>query len=498
MFKKVLVANRGEIAVRVMRTLRDLGISPLAIYSEADQHALHVRMADDARCVGPAPSRESYLKMDAVLEAARSMGADAIHPGYGFLSENAVFAQRVVDAGFVWIGPSPHSIESMGDKLLARRTVKAANVPVVPGVVDAIHDHQEAIQIAREIGYPIMLKASAGGGGKGMRRVENEEHLIAALEAAQREALGAFGDSSVYVEKWVDEPHHIEIQVMCDQHGNAFYVGERECSVQRRHQKVVEECPSPFISHELRRKMGEVAVNAARSCQYVGAGTVEFLVSGKGEFYFLEMNTRLQVEHPVTELVYGLDLVEAQLRVAMGEVLNWKQEDLIPKGHAIECRIYAEDPKTYLPCPGKLHLVRWPQGPGVRVDTGVETGAEVSMNYDPMVAKICTYGQDRAQAIRRMHRALEETTLLGITHNIPLHHQVLAHPRFLAGNYDTSLLGTPLPEQRSMANGWMDAVLAAAAIARYEQDLKNTITYQPQSQETPWRLEGHQRMMRGG
>ncbi len=491
MFKKVLVANRGEIAIRVMRTLRDLGISPLAVYSQIDQHALHVRMADEARCIGPAPSRESYLNMDAILQAAREMNADAIHPGYGFLSENEVFAQKVIDAGISWIGPSPHSIQLMGDKLVARRTVMAAGVPVVPGVVDAIQSPEEAIRIATEIGYPVMLKASAGGGGKGMRRVENEAHLIEALEGAQREALGAFGDASVYIEKWVDQPHHIEIQVMCDQHGQAFYVGERECSVQRRHQKVIEEAPSAFISDQLRKKMGEVAVNAAKSCQYVGAGTIEFLVSGKGEdFYFLEMNTRLQVEHPVSELVYGVDLVEAQIRVAQGEKLQWKQEELTPRGWAIEARIYAEDPKTYLPCPGTIHLAKWPQGVGVRVDTGIESGSEISINYDPMVAKICTYGADRAQAIRRMHRALEETTLLEITHNIPLHHQILKHPAFLAGNYDTGLLGTTLPEKRELPQGWTQAVLAAAAISRYEQDLKNTPTYQSQAIESPWLLEG--------
>ena len=339
MFKRVLVANRGEITVRIMRTLRDLGISPVAIYSEPDRHALHVRSADLAVCVGPEASRESYLRMDAVIDAARRTGAEAIHPGYGFLSENAVFAQKVKDAGLVWIGPPPSSIHTMGDKLLARRTVMAAGVPVVPGTTEPIRDPEAAARVAHEIGFPVMIKASSGGGGKGMRKVDDPEHVRAAIETAQREARGAFGDDSVYLEKFVEGPHHIEIQVFADQHGNCVYIGERECSVQRRHQKVVEESPSPFVDPEMRRRMGEVAVAAARACGYEGAGTCEFLVGANREFYFLEMNTRLQVEHAVTELVYGLDLVEAQLRVAAGEPLPFTQADLVPHGHAFECRI---------------------------------------------------------------------------------------------------------------------------------------------------------------
>ena len=471
MFDRVLIANRGEIAVRIIRTLRDLGISPVAIYSEADRHALHVRMADLAVCVGPEASSQSYLVMDAVLDAARRTGAQAIHPGYGFLSENAEFARKVAEAGLTWIGPPPGSINTMGDKLTARRTVTAAGVPVVPGVSEPIDDADKALEIARDIGFPVMLKASAGGGGKGMRLVHGEEEFRSSLDAARREASGAFGNDAVYVEKFISEPHHIEIQVLCDDHGNAVYVGERECSVQRRHQKVIEECPSPFITESLRAEMGRVAVAAAEACDYRGAGTVEFLVGGDGNFYFLEMNTRLQVEHPVTELVYGVDLVAEQLRVAAGLPLSYSQDQLTPKGHALECRIYAEDPDTYLPSPGTITAVRWPQGPGVRVDAGVDEHSEVPMAYDPMVAKVCTWGADRDQAIQRMHRALDETAILGITTNIALHHRVLANAAFLEGRYDTGLLGSPLGDAPRRGEGQHNAILAAAAIARLEADM---------------------------
>ena len=471
MFERVLVANRGEIAVRVMRTLRDLGISPIAICSEADRHALHVRMADHAVCVGPEASAQSYLVIDAVLDAARRTGAQAIHPGYGFLSENATFARRVSEAGITWIGPPPKAIEVMGDKLTARRTVEKAGVPVVPGLTEPVRDAEAALAVAREIGFPVMVKASAGGGGKGMRLVREEARFVAAVDAARREAAGAFGDDAVYIEKFIDEPHHVEIQVLCDTHGNAVHVGERECSVQRRHQKVVEECPSPFITEETRAAMGEVAVAAARACDYVGAGTVEFLVGGDQRFYFLEMNTRLQVEHPVTELVYGVDLVEQQVRVAAGEALSFGQDELVPRGHAVECRIYAEDPETFLPSPGRITGLSWPSGPGVRIDAGVDEHSTVPMSYDPMIAKLCTHGRDRAQAIRRMLRALDETVVLGITTNRALHRRVLTHPAFVAGRYDTGLLSTPLPPARTAGDAWRDDALAAAVIARLEADL---------------------------
>ena len=490
MFERVLVANRGEIAVRVIRTLRDLGISPIAVCSEADRHALHARMADQVVCVGPEASAQSYLVGEAILDAARRTGAQAIHPGYGFLSENADFARRVVEAGIAWIGPPPMAIETMGDKLLARKTVEKANVPVVPGISRPIADPDEALGLARGIGFPVMLKASAGGGGKGMRLVNDEASFAGALAAARREAAGAFGNDAVYIEKFISEPHHVEIQILCDQHGAAIALGERECSVQRRHQKVIEECPSPFITAATREAMCAVAVAAAKACDYVGAGTVEFLVGADQQFYFLEMNTRLQVEHPVTELVYGVDLVEQQIRVAAGEALALAGSELLPRGHAIECRIYAEDPETFLPSPGRVTGIRWPQGPGVRVDAGVDAHSTVPMAYDPMIAKICTWGRDRAQAIRRMSRALDETVILGITTNLVLHHRVLADPRFAAGRYDTGLLGTELPAQRGERAGERQAALAAVAIARYEDDRRRSVKRDLRPEPSPWARQG--------
>jgi len=498
MFERVLVANRGEIAVRIMRTLRELGISPIAICSDTDLHALHVRMADQVVCVGPEPSSESYLVMDAVLDAARRTGAQAIHPGYGFLSENAEFARRVVEAGLTWIGPPPSAIESMGDKLTARRTVEAAGVPVVPGLSEPITDESDALAYAESIGFPVMLKASAGGGGKGMRLVHDASDFVNALSAAKREASGAFGNDAVYVEKFIQEPHHVEIQVLCDSHGGAVFVGERECSVQRRHQKVIEECPSPFITDAVRQKMGTVAVAAAKACNYVGAGTVEFLVGGDQNFYFLEMNTRLQVEHPVTELVYGLDLVAHQVRIAAGQPLGFDQTHLVPRGHALECRIYAEDPKTFLPSPGKLTEVRWPSGLGVRVDAGVDEFSTVPMAYDPMIAKICTWGENRAQAIARMSRALDETVILGITTNIALHHQVLAHEDFRAGRYDTGLLNGDLPNDGHPLNAVEQNLILAAAIARFEKDhAKHSSADISPSAASPWLSSGRNRRMGG-
>ena len=491
MFKRVLVANRGEIAVRIFRTLRDLGISPVAIYSETDKHALHVRHADDARCVGPEASSESYLKIDKVIAAAKEMGAEAIHPGYGFLSENAAFASAVADAGLVWIGPPPTAITTMGDKLTARLAVAEAGVPLVPGDSRAMSSVDEALEVAQRIGFPVMLKASAGGGGKGMRLIETPEAFASAFGAAQREALNAFGNDDVYVEKFVTEPHHIEIQVLADEHGNVLHLGERECSAQRRHQKVLEECPSPFINEDIRQKMGRVAVQAARACQYVGAGTVEFLVDGSGDFYFLEMNTRLQVEHPVTELVYQLDLVEWQVRIAMGEVLPFSQEELKPIGHALECRVYAEDPKTYLPSPGKLTEVCWPEGVGIRVDSGVDRFSSVPLSYDPMIAKICTYGRNREQAIRRMRRAIQETIILGIETNLRLHLDILAHEQFVNGRYDTSLLTTlELSEGADVP----DEAFVAAALAAVEQQAPKT---RANEANTEWLTLGRRRQLGG-
>ncbi|HVS21940.1 MAG TPA: acetyl-CoA carboxylase biotin carboxylase subunit, partial [Pyrinomonadaceae bacterium] len=410
MFTKILIANRGEIAVRVIRACRDLGISPVAVFSEADAAALHVRMSDEAYCIGPAPSAQSYLNIDAIIAVAKKANAEAIHPGYGFLAENAKFARAVNDAAMIFIGPTPAATEVMGSKTSARRAAIAAGVPVVPGTTEPLRSLEEAGETAAHFGYPVMLKAAAGGGGKGMRQVANENDLSSAFETAQSEAASAFGNDDIYLEKVVERPRHIEIQVFADTHGNVVHLGERECSIQRRHQKVIEECPSPMNDPSLRERMGEAAIRIARAVDYVGAGTVEFLFSDiSREFYFLEMNTRLQVEHPVTELVTGFDLVREQINVAAGAPLSFKQDEVRWLGHAIECRVYAEDPENnFFPSPGKITWLRVPSGPGIRDDSGVTEGDEVSIYYDPMISKLAVWGRTRAEAIDRMRRALDE------------------------------------------------------------------------------------------
>lgn len=442
MFKKILIANRGEIACRVIRACREMHIGTVAVYSDADKSALHVRMADEAYHVGPPPSAESYLRWEKILEAAKRSGAEAIHPGYGFLSENAEFVRNVKAAGLVFIGPSPEAMEAMGGKMSARRIAIAAGVPVVPGTTEPLQSYEEARETAASFGYPIMLKASAGGGGKGMRLVNDESELKSALEASQSEALSSFGDDAVYIEKAIVRPRHIEIQVFSDTHGNHIHLGERECSIQRRHQKVIEESPSPINSAELREKMGECAVMVAKAVDYVGAGTVEFLVSDLDRsFYFLEMNTRLQVEHPVTELVTGIDLVREQILVAVGEPLSFTQSDVKMNGHAIECRVYAEDPENnFLPSPGRITRLRVPTGPGVRDDGGVYEGSEVSIYYDPMISKFATYGKDREEAIGRMRRALAEYEIGGIKTTLPFFREVMEDEDFVSGNIDTGFI----------------------------------------------------------
>jgi acetyl-CoA carboxylase biotin carboxylase subunit len=440
MFTKVLVANRGEIAVRVMRGLRKLGIGAVAVYSEADREALHVRYADEAYLLGPAPSAQSYLVMERILDAARRSGAQAIHPGYGFLSENATFAQAVMDAGLAWIGPPPAAITAMGSKTVAREIMQAAGVPIVPGSA-AIEDPHEALAFAQTIGFPVLAKAASGGGGKGMRRVDRPEDFIAAFEGARREALAAFGDGAVFVEKYILRPKHIEIQLLSDAHGNHMHLLERDCSCQRRHQKVIEEAPCAILRPEVRARMGEVATRAAAAVNYVGAGTVEFLLDVNQDFYFLEMNTRLQVEHPVTEMITGLDLVEWQLRIANGEPLTLRQDEIHPHGAAIECRIYAEDPaENFRPSPGPLRRLRAPSGPFVRDDSGVYEGFEVPVYYDPMISKLVVWGRDRADAIARMRRALSEYIVQGIKTNISFHYALLEHPLFLSGEHDTQMI----------------------------------------------------------
>jgi acetyl-CoA carboxylase biotin carboxylase subunit len=441
LFKRVLIANRGEIAVRVIRACRELGIESVAVYSEPDRTALHVRQADYAYPIGPAAASESYLRIDKLLAVAKESGAEAIHPGYGFLSERAPFAQACADAGIVFIGPSASAISSMGDKVEARRLMRKANVPVVPGSDDALASDGDVEKIAADAGFPVMLKAAGGGGGKGMRLVEKASDLKGALRAARSEAKSAFGDDRVYVEKAIIRPRHVEVQVLGDTHGNVIHLYERECSIQRRHQKVIEESPSLAIDQKTREEMGRVAVQAAKAVNYVGAGTIEFLVDPDRRFYFLEMNTRIQVEHPITEAVTGVDLVKAQIEVAAGRPLRLKQQDVVQRGWAIECRIYAEDPdNNFLPAPGRIEVLRVPSGIGIRDDSGVYEGFEVSTFYDPIISKLVAWGSDRDEAISRMLRALHEYVVAGPVANVAFHRWALAHPAFRAGEIDTGFI----------------------------------------------------------
>ena len=439
--KKILVANRGEIAVRIMSTAQKMGIKTVAVYSEVDRMAPHVKMADEAVYIGPSPSNQSYLLGDKILEVAKELNVDGIHPGYGFLSENAGFAKACEAAGIAFIGPKSHAIELMGSKLAAKETVKAYDIPMVPGLDEAITDIEKAKSVAKSIGFPILVKASAGGGGKGMRIVENEEEFETQMERAISEATNAFGDGSVFIEKYIGSPRHIEIQVLADTHGNIVHLFERECSIQRRHQKVVEEAPSAAITPELRKKMGEAAVKVASACQYVGAGTVEFLLDEHLNFYFLEMNTRLQVEHPVTEIITGLDLVELQIRIARGEVLPFTQEEITLQNHAIELRIYAEDPlNDFLPSVGHLETYQLPKGEGIRVDNGIEEGMDVPIYYDPMLAKLITYGKTREEAIEKMIQAIADYKVKGIQTTLPFGKYVMEHEAFRSGQFDTNFV----------------------------------------------------------
>lgn len=441
MFKKILIANRGEIAVRVIRACRELGITSVAVYSDVDRASLHVRKADEAYAIGPAAARESYLNIDKILNEAHRCGADAIHPGYGFLSENAGFAQACSDAGIKFIGPTAEAMQKMGSKTRARQAMEKIGVPFVPGTSRGLQSVEEAYRVAATIGYPIMLKAAAGGGGKGMRLVRSAEELQSSLESSQSEAQRSFGDGEVYIEKAIVNPRHIEMQVLADEHGNTVYLGERECSIQRRHQKVMEEAPSPIVDADMRRRMGEVAVRVAQAAGYTNAGTIEFLVDQDKNFYFLEMNTRLQVEHPVTEIVTGLDLVHLQIHIASGARLPFNQEGVRLRGHAIECRIYAEDPdNNFFPSPGKITLLLPPSGPGIRRDSGMYEGWTVPIDYDPLLAKLIGYGTDRAQAISRLTRAMSEYFVGGIKTNLSLFRRILRDPEYQAGKIDTGYL----------------------------------------------------------
>jgi acetyl-CoA carboxylase biotin carboxylase subunit len=502
-FSKVLIANRGEIAVRVLRALDERGIRGAVVYSDADRQALHVLAADEAYRIGPAPSRESYLRGDAIVALAKEIGAEAIHPGYGFLSENQAFAALCEREGVTFIGPPSSAMAAMGSKIESKRIAKAAGVPVVPGGDEALPDVVAAEAAAAAIGYPVMLKASAGGGGKGMRLVYAASEMAAAFRAARGEAAASFGDDAVFVEKFVVRPRHVEIQIMADAHGNVVSLGERECSLQRRNQKVLEEAPSPVVGPELRARMGEAAVRAARAVGYVNAGTVEFLLDPDGNFYFLEMNTRLQVEHPVTELVTGIDLVHAQIRVAEGEPLppELLAGPIEPRGHAIEVRLYAEDPfQKFVPSPGRIEVLRWPQGPGVRNDAGVYEGAEVSIHYDPMLAKLIVWAEDRPRAIRRLDRALRELRVEGIRTTAPLFRALLEDPDFLAGNLDNGMLDRKLASGElapSESASLADLPFIAAALA-FDEDLRHRAAAPPPAggARNRWRMSARAGMLR--
>ena len=488
--RRVLIANRGEIAVRVQRACAELGLETVAVYSEADRDALHVRMATQARCIGPAPSAESYLREDTLLAVARETECDAVHPGYGFLSERASFAKAVTDAGLIWVGPSPEAIESMGSKTRARQLMTAAGVPVVPGATAPAKDFASLAKHAAEIGFPVMLKAAAGGGGKGMRLVEEPGLLEAALEGARSEAAKAFGDDTVYLEKAIHRPRHVEVQVLADMHGNVVHLFERDCSVQRRHQKVIEESPCPVLAPETRDAMCEVAIQAARAVDYVGAGTVEFLLAEDGSFYFLEMNTRLQVEHPVTEMVTGIDLCRAQFEVAMGKPLPWTQAELTQVGHAMEFRIYAEDPENgFLPAPGTIQGYREPGGPWVRVDSGVYAGAEVPVHYDPMIAKLVVWGRDREDCRLRADRALREFRITGIRTPIGFFRHVLSDEEFKSGVYDTGFL-TPERLANFRAPRRDEVAAIVAAICQHRKDHAPVRKEADGAAESGWKRQG--------
>ncbi|WP_461788059.1 acetyl-CoA carboxylase biotin carboxylase subunit [Pedobacter sp.] len=472
---KILVANRGEIALRIMRSAKEMGIKTVAVFSEADRNALHVRYADEAICIGPAPSNQSYLVGSKIIDACKLTGAQAIHPGYGFLSENPAFAQQVKDAGLTLIGPTPEAMEIMGNKLSAKAAALKYNIPMVPGTEEAITDIEEAKQRAIEVGFPILIKAAAGGGGKGMRIVEKADDFEEQMHLAVSEATSAFGDGAVFIERYVTSPRHIEIQVLGDTHGNIVHLFERECSVQRRHQKVVEEAPSSVLTPEIREKIGKCAVDVARSVSYVGAGTVEFILDENLDFFFLEMNTRLQVEHPVTEMITGLDLVKEQIKIARGEALSFKQEDLKISGHAMELRVYAEDPlNNFLPDIGTLQTYQTPKGYGVRVDDGFEQGMEIPIYYDPMIAKLITFGKDRTEAIERMIRAIDEYDITGIQTTLGFGKFVMQHPAFVSGKFDTHFVGKYFTADSLKNENEQEAMIAALSAVLLLQKQQNS------------------------
>jgi acetyl-CoA carboxylase biotin carboxylase subunit len=484
--KKILVANRGEIALRIMRSAKEMGIATVAVYSEADRNALHVRFADEAVCLGPPPSAESYLLGDKIIEVCKNLNVDAIHPGYGFLSENADFAKSVTDAGIIFIGPSPASIEVMGDKLAAKNAVLKHDIPMVPGINEAVEDPKKALEIAKEIGFPVLIKASAGGGGKGMRVVENEEELEEQMERAISEAISAFGNGAVFVEKYITSPRHIEVQILADQHGKTLHLFERDCSIQRRHQKVIEEAPSSIFDEARRQAIGETAIRVAKACDYYGAGTVEFIVDENLDFFFLEMNTRLQVEHCVTEEITGIDIVKEQIKVARGEALSFEQSDLKIHGHALEVRVYAEDPtNNFLPDIGNLKTYKRPQGAGVRLDDGFEEGMDIPIYYDPMIGKLVTKGHDRQDAINRMTRAIDEFTITGIQTTLPFCKFAINHDAFTSGNFDTKFVDKYFtPDVLKSENSEEEEALAAVLAVVFGKEQKTSASENQTAKKT--------------
>jgi acetyl-CoA carboxylase biotin carboxylase subunit len=494
MFKRILIANRGEIAVRIARACRELDVETIAVYSEADRESLHVKYADYAYAIGPAPSAKSYLAVDRIIEVAKRSRAEAVHPGYGFLAENAEFARRCKQEGIVFIGPPPDVIDQMGDKVKARQIMKAVGVPIVPGSEGILTSEEEVTKTAQTIGYPFMLKAVAGGGGKGLRLVRSPREIPAAYRAVGSEAASSFGDPRLYVEKYIEKPRHVEIQILADQYGRVIHLYDRECSIQRRHQKIIEESPAPGLDDRTRRRIGRIAIQGARAVGYVGAGTLEFLLDQERNFYFLEMNTRLQVEHAVTERVVGIDLVKAQIEVAAGGYLPWRQRHITQTGHAIECRIYAEDAENdFMPCPGKIEGLRLPEGLGLRNDCGVYEGAEVPIYYDPMIAKLIAWGENRVEAILRMRRALREYQVRGIKTNISFHQWIVRHPRFMSADFSTAFIDE---EYRTMTKAELhphkEIALASAAIAALHREHENTLGLLAKGAAEPskWREQG--------
>ena len=487
---KILIANRGEIALRVMRTAREMGVKTVAIFSEADRNAPFVKYADEAVCVGPPPSSESYLQVDKIIEVCKDLNVDGLHPGYGFLSENAEATRKLTEAGITFIGPSPEAMELMGDKLKAKDTVKSYNIPMVPGTDEAIEDIPAAKEIAKGIGFPILIKAAAGGGGKGMRVVESADEFEEQMDRAVSEAVNSFGNGAVFIEKYVGSPRHIEIQIIADSHGNIVYLFERECSIQRRHQKVIEEAPSAVLTPEIRKAMGECAVDVARSCDYVGAGTVEFLLENNKDFYFLEMNTRLQVEHPVTEMISGIDLVKEQINIARGEKLSFTQEEMQINGHSFEVRVYAEDPmNNFLPDIGTLNTYVRPEGMGIRVDDGFEEGMEIPIYYDPMISKLITHGKDREEARERMIRAIDDYQISGVETTLSFCKYAIQHEAFVSGEFDTHFVSkhfTPEKLQNSDPEGEKIAALFAARL--YEEGAANKVAETPENTISKWKI----------